>query len=186
MGVLIGERFIKVFGFGFFMNFKEAFEHLKESPEFEAWKKKNPKAFLAHFFNQLDMDYKQGDWEIGFYDQEKDKIITFVVGVAAMVVKPEDEVFKKEEHHVLELKVKEVKIDLDEAIKTFKQCQEQKYPGQFPMRIFVILQNLSEGIVWNITSATNTFSALNIKINAADGKIISDKCESFFDLRVKD
>jgi len=168
------------------MNFKEAYLKLKESSEFKDWQKKNPKAFLAHFFNQLDMNYMQGDWEVGFYDKAKDKITTFVAGVAAVVVKPEDEVFKKEEHHVLELKVDKIKIDLDKAIKTFKQCQEEKYSGQWPMKIFVILQELDEGTVWNITSATKTFSALNIKINAVDGKIISDKCESFFDLRVKD
>ncbi|MBW2963705.1 PepSY domain-containing protein [Candidatus Woesearchaeota archaeon] len=168
------------------MNFKEAYSKLKESSEFKNWQKKNPKTFLAHFFNQLDMNYMQGDWEVGFYDKAKDKITTFVVGVAAVVVKPEDEVFKKEEHHVLELKIDKIKIDLDKAIKTFKQCQEEKYSGQWPMKIFVILQKLDEVTVWNITSATKTFSALNIKINAVDGKIISDKCESFFDLRVKD
>ena len=168
------------------MNFKEVYAKLTESSEFKGWKEKNPKPFLAHFFNQLDANYRQSDWEIGFYNKEKDKIITFVVGVAGVVVKPEDEVFKKEEHHVKELEIEKVKVDLEEAIKTFKKCQEEKYPGQWPMKIFVILQELDEGIVWNLTSATKTFSALNIRINAVDGKIISDKCESFFDLRVKD
>ncbi len=168
------------------MNFKESYSKLIESKEFKDWKEKNSKAFLAHFFNTLGPHYKGGDWEVGFYDKDKDKITTFVVGVAAVVVKPEDEVFKKEEHEVRELNVDEVKVDLDVAIKTFKRCQEQKYPGQFPMKLFAILQNIDSGIVWNITSATQTFSALNIKISAVDGKIISDKCESFFDWRVKD
>jgi len=167
------------------VNFKEAYSKLFASKEFKDWKEKNPKPFLAHFFNQLDENYKQGNWEVGFYDSERDKIITFVVG-SVILVKPEDEVFKKEEHQVLELDIDKVKINLEEAIKIFKQCQEQKYPGQWPMKVFVILQELEEGIVWNLTSATKTFSALNIRINAVDGKIISDKCESFFDLRVKD
>ena len=168
------------------MNFKEAFEKLKSNKEFKDWQEVNKDSFLAHFFNQLDESYGQSEWEVGFYNKERDKIMTFVVGDLGIMARPEDEVFKKEEHHVLELKINEIKVDLDAAIKTFKQCQEQKYPGQFPMKVFVILQKLSEGVVWNITSATQTFSALNIKISAVDGKIISDKCESFFDLRVKD
>lgn len=168
------------------MDFKEAFSKLQESSEFKEWRKSNPQPFLAHFFIQLDAKYVAGDWEIGFYDKNKDKITTFVVGVEAIVVKPEDEVFKKEEHHVLELNIDEIKVDLDSAIKTFKQCQEEKYAGQWPMKVFVILQKLDDWVVWNMTSATKTFSALNIKIDAVDGKIISDKSESFFDLRVKD
>ena len=147
------------------MNFKEALSKLEASFEFKEWRESNPQPFLAHFFTQLDQNYVQGDWEIGFYNKETDKITTFVVG-DSILVKPEDEVFKKEEHHVKEFNVDEVKTDLSEAIKTFKQCQEQKYPGQFPMKVFVILQELSEGLVWNITSATKTFSALNIKISA--------------------
>ena len=168
------------------MNFNEAYTKLKESSEFKEWRKDNPDPFLAHFFIQLDQNYQAGDWELGFYNKETDKIITFVIGVEGIIVKPEDEVFKKEEHHVRELNLDSVKTDLDAVIKTFKQCQEEKYPGQWPMKIFMILQNLSEGLVWNVTSATQAFSALNMKISAVDGKIISDKCESFFDLRVKD
>lgn len=167
------------------MGFKEAYSKLKESPEFKEWRKENPKPFLAHFFNQLDSDFVKGSWEAGFYDRGKDKITTFVVG-DSVLIKPEDDVFKKEEHRVLELNVNEVEVSLDLAIKTFKQCQEQKYSGQWPMKVFVILQKLKEGVVWNLTAATKAFSALNIKISASDGKIISDKCESFFDLRVKD
>jgi len=166
------------------MGFKEAYSKLKESFEFREWRKENPKPFLAHFFNQLDSDFVKGNWEAGFYDSEKDKITTFVIG-DSVLVKPEDEVFKKEEHRVLELDIGEIKVDLGSAIKTFKQCQESKYSGQWPMKVFVILQKLDKGAVWNMTAATKTFSALNIKISAVDGKIISDQCESFFDLRVK-
>ncbi|MFC1801359.1 hypothetical protein ACFLZB_02755 [Nanoarchaeota archaeon] len=164
------------------MNFREAFEKLQGSLEFKEWRKENPSPFLAHFFIQLDSNYNRGEWEIGFYNKEKDRITTFVVG-SSILVKPEDEVFKKEEHEVRELKIDEIEVGLDEVIKTFKQYQEEKYPGQVPMKLFAILQDIAEGLVWNVTSATKTFSALNLKISVADGKIISEKCESFFDLR---
>lgn len=167
------------------MSFKEAFGKLKESPEFNEWQKKNPDAFLAHFFNLLDAHYVPSDWEAGFYDKNKDRITAFIVG-DKILVKPEDEVFKKEEHHVHELALEKIKTELSEVIKTFKKCQETKYAGQWPVKVFVILQELGEGPVWNITAATQAFSALNIKVSAVDGKIISDACESFFDLRVKD
>ena len=85
------------------------------------------------------------------------------------------EVFKHPDHTVAELDIETVNIEVDEALEVAQKLQEEKYPKSSPFKRIIILQNLEQGQVWNITYVTQNFKTLNIKIDAGNGKIAEHK-----------
>jgi DNA-directed RNA polymerase subunit M/transcription elongation factor TFIIS len=154
-------------------NMLELYQKLKESEAF-----KGTKGYLSHFYCQLDTEYQiKGDCEIGFYDPDEDKIITFVVG-EKIEKKPAEDVFKKEQK-VEELKLDQVKTKMVEIIETFKKTKEEKYPKEILLSGFLILQRYEGKTNWNISFATKSMQILNVKIDSADGSVISDQMVQF-------
>jgi len=150
------------------MDYKELYNKLIKSSEFRGWKKKNPKAYLVHFFKMEEEN--KGDWQIGYFDKKKDRITTFLVGEQIGVV-PEQEVFKKTSA-IKRLVINKVKVSSEKAQGIVKKVQEKDYPGETPIKKILILQNIERGHVWNITYITKGFNTLNIKIAADTGKIV--------------
>jgi len=146
----------------------EAYERLKNSTEFQNWDTKDT-SYLTHAFTMYEAN-SQNEWQFGFYNKDSDKITTFVM---------EDEVKKMPEAEVLkrddllnELNIQDIEIDLQSALNKASTIQKENYKGQDPMKIVVLLQNLKEGFVWNLTYLTVTFKTLNIKISATNGDVI--------------
>lgn len=156
------------------MEIKELYKKLKDSGEFKDWKKKHPKEYLVHFFKFS--EGMEGEWQIGYYSKETDKITTFLIGEQVGIL-PEEEVFKKDKT-VKRLNLNRVKIDEKSAFKTIEKLREKEHREKKTLRTIVILQHLGIGQVWNITYITAEFNTLNFKVDAENGKVISHELVS--------
>tara|TARA_Y100000310_G_scaffold201813_2_gene201888 strand:- start:36 stop:539 length:504 start_codon:yes stop_codon:yes gene_type:complete len=159
------------------MNLKDALKFLENNPKFKEWKKLNQDDYFSYAFKTL-MDEKDEDWQLGFYNKNNDSLTTFTLEGENVFIREGEEVFKKEESTVLPINLDDFKITTEQVIKQAKEFKEKKYPNQKTMKIMAILQNLSDlGLIWNITFITENLNILNMKINAKDGKIISEKLD---------
>lgn len=162
------------------MTYLNIYQKLTNSKEFQNWKKNNPGAYLSHFYCQLDSSFKQkSSWEIGFYNKKNDKITIFVVD-KSISLKPEEEVFKKQ-GTVEELGLKKVKIGSQQALEIFQKTKQKHYSREILLNGFLILQKFQNENLWNISFAAKSLSILNIKINAANKKIISHQLINFIE-----
>lgn len=166
------------------MELKEVVKKLESSKEFKEWKKDNESSYLAHIFKMIDKPNEKV-WQVGYYDKDKDTITTFTIGDGFITKNPESEIFKKEETKIPELALSKVHKGIEDALGIANTFQGDKYPKEKPIKIIVILQNLPIGQVYNVTFVTQTFNTLNIKINAADGKILKHQLISLMDFRAK-
>ncbi len=162
------------------MDLKAAFKKLEENPEFNKWHKENKDAYFSYAFKipqEMDLD----DWQLGFYDNNKDKITTFVIEGNHIKMRPEEEVFKKEQTKVNEVKIDKIRLTFDNALTKASQFQQKKFPKDKSIKTIAILQNLNNlGNIWNITYITETFNTLNIRIDASNGKIVEHNLSSVF------
>lgn len=155
----------------------EALEKLEKNQLYSDYIRKNRHAFLAHVFVLLD-EANKDIVQIGYYNEDTDKIVTFVVGKGKVSMTPEAEVFKEQKEQIRKLDIKKVGVSLDEALSIADELQKKKYKEEIPVKKIVILQHLPLGQVWNITYVTATFKTLNIKVNSSTGKVVEDKIVS--------
>ena len=152
------------------MNLHKLLEIAKNSKEYDS------SYYLTHFFVMFDKNLKQeGDWQIGFYSEEKDVVKAISVGdESGETISKESEALKEKGKKITELDIDEVKVNIDEAINKVVQCLRNNYLTEVPIKSFVVLQILDEFVfpIWNFTFVTNSFKTLNIKINAVDGEIV--------------
>ena len=160
------------------MFFLNALDRLKASKVFKDWKKDNKDAFLSIGFLVIE-NSKQKPWMIGFYTSASDTISSFLVDETACHFEKNDEVFKKPGTQVLELDTAKIKLDLEDALKTIDTCIKNNYSHETILKTILIIQNLENfGTIWNITLVTHAFNAINIKINALNGKVLEHKLSS--------
>lgn len=159
------------------MELDYALEKLRSSEEFKAFSKENLNYYFVHAFILYE-EGKRAEWQFGFYNKKSDRIIVFEVSELGNKItqSPEEDVFKKS-GIVKELDLKTVKISLDQAFETVHDFRKRKYPKEIIDREIVILQHLKKQ-VWNITLSTATFKLINVKVDAASGKILEDSINS--------
>ena len=171
----------------------ELIEKLNNSKLFQDWHKEHADSFLSHFFCPLDAEFKsKSNWEIGYYNKNG-KITVFVCNNNNnnidedsnditkekkennynFIIKPEDDVFKKETEKVEELQIEKIIITADEAVETFKIKKTELYSNEQIGEGFLVLQSLNEKPLWNFTFITKSIKFLNIKINAVTGEVES-------------
>ena len=146
--------------------FHENLEKLHDNPEFKEWKKTHEDFFLSHAFFM-----ENCEWQFGFYNSDSEKMVTFICG---------DKILHNKEEDILKAKVKitklnpdDIKISITDAINKAKELLKEKYKSDMPTKHFVIIQNL-DCVVFNITFLCQNFNTINIKIDAKEGKIVSD------------
>ena len=165
------------------MDLKPALKKLEESPNFKSWKQKHKGTFFSYAF-KIPQEMGLSDWQLGFYNKKNDKIITFVVKGSNIEMKPEEDVFKKEGVKVNEVQLSNVKLTFDNALSKANEFQENNFPKDKSVKTIAIMQNLPElGNIWNITYVTETFNTLNMKIDAATGKVLENNLSSIFSFR---
>lgn len=165
------------------MEFLEAIDKLEDSEDYKRWKSDHKDMYLVHGFTML-KNTNEGpmNWQIGFYDNEKDKITPIEVGAGILIGEPQ-QAFKKDKS-INKLDIKKVKIEGEKALEENEKARLEKYPNETPMSIFVIIQDLEEfGVVWNITTATKSMNTINTKIDAATGEVKSIKTENFMQMK---
>ncbi len=147
---------------------KSQYNKLTNSKIFKDWFKDNKDYYLCHYV--LINDIPQFD----FYNPNTDKITSFIIKRKIEINKDQN-IFKKQTEVLKELNLDEVKITLDDAYKLIYEQEEFKHET-FNKKI-TILQNIGVPL-WNISLISNCFNILNVKINAIDGSILSEKYES--------
>ena len=154
---------------------KEQIESVEKSPEF----KKHKNLYLAHVFFMLDEPNKD-IVQVGYCTPEQ-KIVTFVIDGKKITAIPEAMPYKNPKAKIRKLEMSNVKVGLEDALKAAKEIQEKKYRQHVPFKQIIILQNIDEGQVWNITFITQSFNTLNIKISTETGKVVKDELISLVD-----
>lgn len=160
------------------MLIKTKLEKLKKDKIFKDWHNKNKHCFLAHIFissNNLD------EFHYGFYDKKTDKITSFIVNSEIKKSKAE-EIFKKPDAKIAELKINEINLDIGQALEKAKEILNDKYKNEGIVKYFVILQVLDKQL-YNMSHVTNTMFLINLKINAKDGKLLKENKTSLMQFR---
>lgn len=160
---------------------KEGLKELQKAEEFKNFKKKNPKAYLASCVTIVE-GKNVGDWQVGYYIPKKHKITSFVLK-EHIESKGEDDVFQKEKTSIKKLNLKKVKINLSKALEILEKLRKKKYSGEFPNKVIAVLQVIEDEPVWNLTLLTTTLKVLNVKLDAVNGSVISDKIENFLSFK---
>ena len=165
------------------MDLQLALKRLEDDLIFKRWHNKNKNTYLSYAF-KIPQEMGLNDWQIGFYNKNKDKITTFVMVGGNVEIKPEEEIFKKEDMHVNQIELDKLKITLDYAIAKANEFQQKNFPKDKSVKTIAILQNLSDlGNIWNITYLTEALNTLNMKIDASSGKILEHNLSSIFSFR---
>jgi len=165
------------------MKLKDVIEKLEDNSEYQAWRKENPKYFLAHAFMMMDKE-NENIWQIGYYDAEKDVMTTFIIEGDSIKISPELNIFKKPDSKVEELDVSKVKIGTIEAIEKAEEVMAKEYPKAVPSKMFFIIQKLAEhGYVFNITFITLDFKTVNIRISSENGEVLHHNMDALFDFK---
>ena len=164
------------------MDVKQALKKLEESNDFKDWRKNNKNTYFSYAFKiQQEMP---NDWQLGFYDNKKDKITTFVISNDGIKIRPEEEIFKKEDMEVNKIQLDKIKLTFDNAIARANEFQQKNFPKDRSVKTIAILQNIDKlGNVWNITYITEAFNTLNMKIDASSGRILGHNIASVFSFR---
>ncbi len=150
---------------------------IEADSEFKEWKNSNKNYYLVHCFKMLD-PANRDEWQIGYYNSEKDKMITFIVEKDDIRMVPEKDIFRKEKEKIKEIDLKKVKLSLDKILEMAKDLMKKEYKGEMAMKTIILLQHLDVGQVWNLTFLTSSFKTLNIKIKSDDGKIVKHELTS--------
>ena len=147
-------------------------EELKKDNIFQQWIKEHPHNFISHFFSPLNPDFTLNSaWEIGFFDQNSNKITVFVSLEKGFAIKPADDVFKKPDEQVEKLRLEEVKLSFEQSLKFFKEELPKHFPNEHLGNGFIILQTYKNVTIWNFTFITKKLKFVNLKINAITGNI---------------
>jgi len=163
------------------MGIKEAIERLEKSAEFSEWRHSNKEAYLAHAFTIKEND-KLDSWQIGYYNKAHQKITIFEMGDSIEIL-PESEVFKREETEVRGLDIKKVGIDIERALEIAEGINKEKYPQVRSSKQIIILQDLEQGQLWNITFVSTSMDVLNVKLDAGSGEILNHCLNRLFEFR---
>ena len=154
---------------------------LESSKEFQGWRKKDKDSFLVHLFMVVDKEHMQ--WHVGYCDK-KDRITTFDIE-EKIKIHPREQAFKKPGGVIKKLDLAAVKIDIAELLERMHRIQQEKYPGELPVRKIIILQHLDAGQVYNVTYVTAGLKTLNIKVDAASGEVKDEQLQRLFTMDTK-
>ena len=163
------------------MEILDILKRLEEDKGFKEWKEKHNDSLLAHVFKMLD-DANIDDWQIGYYNKD-DTITTFIMTKVDIKIAETENIFKKTDAKIKELKKESIKIDITAALQTAEKIQATEYKQETPFKIITILQNLDVGQVYNITYVTQTFKTLNMKVDCKTGKILEKSLKSIIDFK---
>jgi hypothetical protein len=165
------------------MDFKHVVGLVEESKEFKDFIKNNKEYYLVHVFSLLDSEHKDV-WQIGYYSKDTDKLVVFEHNNDFILIHPPEDALKKEEY-IKKLELEELETSRGEAVDICDALLKENYPHESLTNAIFLLQNLPEfGQIWNITIVTTTFSVINVKINAVNGKILKHKKENLMNWKV--
>ncbi|MFC1649062.1 PepSY domain-containing protein [Nanoarchaeota archaeon] len=157
------------------MDIKEAIKKLESSGIFKKFKEKNSGYYLVHAFTMVIGD--QQDWQIGYYGKTSDKVVVFDVG-RKITQAPEQEVLKQKKT-INKLLISKVKLDAKAALKL---AEKANTAHETVTKRILILQNLENKQVYNITLVTTNFNIITVRVNAENGQVLKETKQSIMSL----
>ena len=145
---------------------KNDYKRLLKSKEF------NNNGFLCGAFLICELNnLEKTDWQIDFYDNDSNKITTYIMNEYIQVVK-NSEVLKKEDTEIEELNLEEIKVDFKDIKEMLKNILDKYNEEASRITIIIQKQNIP---VWNIIYITKKFNLINIRVNAIDNSLLEEK-----------
>lgn len=161
--------------------FRKAIEKLEKSEEFKEWKKNHKDCYLTSGFAVVSQE--QSPWKAAYYNDESKKATSFVID-KKIIIEPEEDILQKEQKKPKKIEIEKLSVDLPQAIVAANNLQKEKYKGDDPIKIMAIVQNDDNfSLIWNMILVTQKMNALNIKIDANEGKVVEHKIESIMNFR---
>jgi hypothetical protein len=177
------------------MEIKKLIEFLNNTTIFKEWYKNNEKCYLVHVFFMENQDI-----HIGYYNEETDKITSFTINanidefnksneeLNEFLAKKEIKIMNaeetfKESGKIMKLNLSNIKTDINEIIKYCDNFFKKNYEQEIVTKRIIILQNIEDCIIYNLTFITKAFNFINLKVDAKTLEIISNKKESILSLK---
>src|SRR3989338_9421718 len=113
------------------------------------------------------------EWRIDYYSPKEHKMITYFKQNGKLE-QQKDEIFQKKQKKLKKLSLEKVKIHYLEALEKVSVNSDKS---------IIILQVIDGVIVWNITILTSEFKVYNLKVNAENGKTISEDEENIMNFK---
>ena len=146
---------------------------LVQANVFQEWYREHPNAYLCSFF-QIGNGGQEG-WQVDYYDKAADEMTAFAISRDAKSValnEANSKVFKEAGQVVDELRLEKVQVPLSDAMTTAEETAGKYYPGEVVAKKIIILQRI-EREQFNITFLTTSLCTINVRINAANGEVLS-------------
>lgn len=164
------------------MKVKDALKRLEKDKIFKDWKKKNVDFFLANAFIMIEGSDKIDKIQIGYCNKKEDKITSFIVN-ENNINQFSDNIFKKPDAHVIKINIKNVNIDVENALERANKLQKKYYPVTVSTKKILLLQNKREREIWNITFITNSLEILHFNIDSKSGELLMHEKNSLLQFR---
>lgn len=159
------------------MDIKSIIKKLNSNSEFKKWHNSNKDYYLVHCFKMLD-EANEDEWQIGYYNDKKDRMVTFIFQKDDIKMVPEKDIFRKKKEKIKKIRLEKIKLSLEKVLQKAKDFIDKEYYEENAMKTIILLQNLDVGQVWNLTFLTNSFKTLNLKIDSENGKVLKHELTS--------
>ena len=157
----------------------DALESLKQDTTFIEWKAENAESYLCHCMRMFG---DEDAWHIAYYNKDG-SITSFAITPQEVVKEQHEEVFKEPDKEVKPLDMEAVELTATKALEVGTEFSKKEYPKDIVSKSIMILQNIDQGQVYNITFLTLAMSTVNIKIDAASGDVVAHKRTSLMDFK---
>ena len=159
------------------MKVKEALQILKKNKKFTDWSKKHKNFFLVNAFIMTQDSDKINKIQLG-YCNKKEEITSFIVDSKSITQFSDKEIAKFPNSKIIKIDVKNIKIDVIDALKNANDYQKAHYPATVVNKKILILQNEGKGEFWRISFMTNSLEVLHFNIDSNSGELLMHKKSS--------
>ena len=153
---------------------KEIFNEIKSNDIYLDWHGEHKNSYLTSVFIDKETHFD-------FLDKDTDKITSFRF-IDGELNFEESEIFRKERNKIKELDLNDIKFDLSQAEDLVDSVMDNDYRKEEVQKKLIILQVIDVP-VWNITYITKALNVLNVKINAINGELINHSFESLLNFK---
>ena len=164
------------------MKVKDALKRLEKDKIFKIWKEKNKDFFLINAFIMIQGSDDIDNIQIGYCNKKEKKITSFIVD-ENNIEQFSDDIFKEPGSKVHKIDVKNIKIDVVEALKRANNAQEKYYSAVICNKKILLLQNQGKGEIWNMTFITNSLEVLHFNIDSKNGELLMHEKSSLLQFR---
>lgn len=156
------------------MDVFDEYKKLKVEFEFKKFLRDNSDYYLVHVLVPETLE----GLEFGFFSPKKDRIVVFKTNP---FFKGEEEEVFKEGKAISRLDIDVLKVNYLDAESVVKKICEKDYSSEEIKKRIVLLQVI-EVPVWNITLICKSMNIINIRVDALSGEVIRNNKSSLLNM----